>query len=151
MRVARASTLLLCRAFATAAKTSMQAAFDALQLELHRVRNDARNAHIREAIASHGALEQLHRELRLGRQRLREAIQAIRSDMRLQRALEKQRQRDQALEIDMRLQQFRAKIDGEAGNCLAAVEKLRHDIYYSLSGFFFTATAALLGYLRFFS
>lgn len=55
------------------------------------------------------------------------------------------------MEREVKLQQFKAKIDNEVGNCMASVEKLRHDIFYSLSGFFFTSAAALLGYLRFFS
>lgn len=71
--------------------------------------------------------------------------------MRLERVLEKGRARDETLDRDFRLQRFRAKVDSEVGNCLASIEKLRHDIFYSLSGFFFTSAAALLGYLRFFS
>ena len=71
--------------------------------------------------------------------------------MRLEKVLEKVRARDEALERDFKLQQFRAKVDSEISNSLASIEKLRHDIFYSLSGFFFTSAAALLGYLRFFS
>ena len=120
-------------------------------MNLHKIRNDARIANNREIIDSNNALEQLHRDLRTGKQRIRESILAIRSELRLQKALDKGKYQEEVMERDVKLQQFKAKIDNEVGSCMAAVEKLRHDIFYSLSGFFFTSAAALLGYLRFFS
>lgn len=118
-------------------------------LNLHKIRNEARIASNREVIDSNNALEQLHRDLRAGRQRIREEILTIRSELRLQKVTDRGRAHEEAIERELKLQQFRAKVDGEVGNGLAAVEKLRHDIFYSLSGFFFTSVAALLGYLRF--
>jgi hypothetical protein len=120
-------------------------------INLHKIRNDARIGNNREIIDSNNALEQLHRDLRTGKQRLRESIISIRSELRLQKALDKGKYQEEVMERDVKLQQFKAKIDNEVGNCMAAVEKLRHDIFYSVSGFFFTSAAALLGYLRFFS
>lgn len=101
-------------------------------------------------IASNNLFNNIYRELRAGRQKTREGFLNILSEMRLEKVLEKGRARDEVLDRDFKLQQFRAKVDGEIGNCSAAIEKLRHDIFYSLSGFFFTSAAALLGYLRFF-
>ena len=67
-----------------------------------------------------------------------------------EKALDRSKYQEEIMDRDVKLHQFKAKIDNEVGNCMAAVEKLRHDIFYSLSGFFFTSAAALLGYLRFF-
>lgn len=120
-------------------------------MNLHRIRNEAKVNFTKELIGSNNLLDNLFQELRAGRQKTREGFMSIRSDMRLERVLEKGRARDEALDRDFRLQRFRAKVDSEVGNCLASIEKLRHDIFYSLSGFFFTSAAALLGYLRFFS
>lgn len=107
--------------------------------------------HTRELISSNNLLDTIYRELRTGRQKTREGILSMRSEMRLEKVLEKGRSRDEIIDRDFKLQQFRAKVDNEMGNGLASIEKLRHDIFYSLSGFFFTSAAALLGYLRFFS
>ena len=114
------------------------------------MRNESKLNFTKELIDTNNLLD-IFRELRIGRQKTREGFLGIRSEMRLEKVLEKGRARDEKLERDFRLQRFRAKVDSEVGNCLASIEKLRHDIFYSLSGFFFTSAAALLGYLRFFS
>lgn len=98
--------------------------------------------------ASKLSLEQLLRELRATRQRSRESLGAIRSEMRLEMSLERGRQRDAALATALNFQDLQTRVDMEAGNSYAALGKLRHDIFYSLTGFFFTSAAALLGYLR---
>ncbi len=120
-------------------------------MSLHRIRNDSKVNFTKEIIESNNLLDNLFRELRTGRQKTRESFLGIRSEMRLEKVLEKGRARDECIERDFRLQRFKAKVDNEVGNCFASIEKLRHDIFYSLSGFFFTSAAALLGYLRFFS
>lgn len=120
-------------------------------MNLHRIRNESKVHFTKELIGSNNLLDNLYRELRTGRQKTREGFLSIRSEMRLEKVLEKGRARDEGLDRDFKLQRFKAKVDSEIGNCLASIEKLRHDIFYSLSGFFFTSAAALLGYLRFFS
>ena len=120
-------------------------------MEIHRIRNESKVNFSKELISSNNQLDNLYRDLRRGRQKTREGFLGIRSEIRLEKVLEKGRVCDGTLERDFKLQQFKAKVDSEVGNCLASIEKLRHDIFYSLSGFFFTSAAALLGYLRFFS
>lgn len=65
-------------------------------------------------------------------------------------SVEKGRQRDGVLLHTIRFQDLRSKIDTEVANGFAALGKLRHDIFYSMTGFFFTSAAAVLGYLRLF-
>ena len=118
---------------------------------MHRTRNESKVAYTKELISSNNLLDSIYREFRIGRQRTKEDILNIKADIRLKKVLEKGRARDWGLDSDIRIHKYKTKIDNEVGNCLAAIEKLRHDIFYSLSGFFFTSAAALLGYLRFFS
>lgn len=109
---------------------------------------------MRQTQAHHSSklsLEQILRELRANKQRTREALGAIRSEMRLEISLERGRQRDLTLQNVLKFQDLQSKVDGEVGNAAAASGKLRHDIFYSLAGLLFTSTAALLGYLRYYS
>ncbi len=68
--------------------------------------------------------------------------------MRLEVNLERGRQRDNAQAITLRYQDLMTRVEAEAGNSWAALAKLRHDIFYSLTGFMFTSCAALFGFLR---
>ena len=94
------------------------------------------------------ASEALLRELVNHRQRSREALGAIRSDMRLEINLERGKQRDVALSTALQFQDLMTRVESETGNSYAALAKLRHDIFYSLTGFLFTSVAALFGFLR---
>lgn len=94
--------------------------------------------------------DQLLLELRLGRQRARESLGALKSELRLEMSLEKGRQRDSHLAQTIKYQDLQSKIDTETSNGLASVEKLRHEILYSALGVLFTSAAAFFGYLRYF-
>lgn len=93
-------------------------------------------------------MEKLLGDLRSNRQRSRDTLNAIRSEMRLEVNLERGRQRDAALVAALRFQDLKTRVDAEVGNAHAALAKLRHDIFYSLTGFLFTSVAALFGFLR---
>ena len=92
--------------------------------------------------------DQLLRELRTGRQKSRESLGVLKSELRLEMSVEKGRQRDANLMHMLKFQDLTSKIDAASSNGYAALGKLRHDIFYSMTGFFFTSAAALLGYLR---
>jgi len=68
--------------------------------------------------------------------------------MRLELSLERGRMRDNVLGQSLKLQDLENMVDTEVGNAHATLGKMRHDIFYSLTGFFFTSAAAMLGYLR---
>ena len=102
-----------------------------------------------ELVQAKAALGQLQRDLRSGRQKAREALGQLRSEMRLELSLEKGKQRDATMGQHIRFQDVRARIDSEVANGHVALGKLRHDIFYSMTGFFFTSVAALFGYLRY--
>lgn len=93
----------------------------------------------------------LIKDLRTHQLRSREALASIRSERRLELCIERSRGRDDMTGTAMRFQEFCNDVDGDRGNCEAALGKLRHDVLYSLVGFFFTGAAALFGFLRLFS
>ena len=117
-------------------------------VELHKLKNELALRQTEAYQSSKHSLEQLLRELRTSRQRSREALGSIRSEMRLEINLERGRQRDSALQAALKFQDLQTKSDAETGNAYAALAKLRHDIFYSLTGFLFTSIAALFGFLR---
>jgi hypothetical protein len=102
-----------------------------------------------ELIQAKASLSQLQRELRSGRQKARESLNHLRSELRLDLSIEKGKQRDSALGHLIRFEDVRGRIDGEVANGYVGLGKLRHDIFYSMTGFFFTSVAALFGYLRY--
>lgn len=112
---------------------------------------DVNDVAVRQAQSLHArklAAEEALRELRTLRHRTRESLASIRSERRLELCAERARQRDDALATALRYQELHAAIDAERGAARAALGKLRHDMLYSLTGFFFTAAAALFGFLR---
>ncbi len=97
------------------------------------------------------ALDESLAELRALRIRTREALAGMRADRRLELSGERGRQRDEALAMVMRVRELDGAVDAEREAAQAALGKLRHDLLYSLTGFFFTGAAALFGFLRLFS
>ena len=116
---------------------------------LSKQKNDLQIKQSSELIHAKSALSQLQRELRTGRQRARESLGQLRSELRLELALEKGRQRDAAIGLLLKCEDLRGKIDGQVAEGRVALGKLRHDLFYSMTGFFFTSVAALFGYLRY--
>lgn len=94
------------------------------------------------------AFEQILRELRANKQRTREQLGSLRSEMRLEMSLEKSRQKDISLQSALKFQSFESKVECEVGNSDANLGKMRYDILASVTGFFFASVAAFLGYLR---
>ena len=117
-------------------------------LEMSKLKGDLQMRQTQTYQAGKMAIEQLIRELMTHRQRSREALGSIRSEMRLEVNLERGRLRDAALATALRFQDLMTRVGSETGNSYAALAKLRHDIFYSLTGFMFTSTAALFGFLR---
>lgn len=120
-------------------------------LEMGKIKSESI---LRQTQAHHSsklALEQILRELRANKQRTREALGTIRSEMRLEISLERGKQRDLNLQNVLKFQDMQTKVEAEVGNARAASGKLRHDIFYSLAGLLFTSAAALLGYLRYYN
>lgn len=116
---------------------------------LSKQKNDLQLKQSSELIQAKSALSQLQRELRTGRQRSRESLGQLRSELRLELALEKGKQRDAAIGLLLKCEDLRGKIDGQVAEGRVALGKLRHDLFYSMTGFFFTSVAALFGYLRY--
>jgi hypothetical protein len=116
---------------------------------LSKQKNELQIKQSSELIQAKSALSQLQRELRTGRQRSRESLGQLRSELRLELALEKGKQRDAAIGLLLKCEDLRGKIDGQVAEGRVALGKLRHDLFYSMTGFFFTSVAALFGYLRY--
>ncbi len=130
------------------ARASFQKEMSLFNVELSKLKGDLHNRHSLTYQSSKQSLETLLRELRSSRQRARETLGAIRSETRLEINLERGRQRDAALATALKFQDLQTQVDAEVGNAHAALAKLRHDIFYSLTGFLFTSIAAYFGFLR---
>jgi hypothetical protein len=63
--------------------------------------------------------------------------------------MEKGRQRDGSIGLLLKCEDLRAKADSQVADGRVTLGKLRHDLFYSMTGFFFTSVAALFGYLRY--
>lgn len=96
------------------------------------------------------AHDSLFREFIQNIQKSKESLSSLKSESRLEISLEKGRIRDSFLAQFLKFQDLHSKIDTEGSNGNATIGKLRHEIFYSLTGFFFTSVAALLGYLRYY-
>lgn len=116
---------------------------------LGKHKNDLQVKQSADLIHAKSALSQLQRELRTGRQRARESLGLLRSELRLELAMEKGRQRDGSIGLLLKCEDLRAKADSQVADGRVALGKLRHDLFYSMTGFFFTSVAALFGYLRY--
>jgi hypothetical protein len=115
---------------------------------MSRLKNELQMIRIKEFVQSKNLLDQVHRELLLGRQRSKESLGMIRSEMKLDLSLEKGRQRDAQSNINMKIHNLRSKYESEATNCRSNIQKIRQETVYSLLGYLFTSVAAFLGYLR---
>ena len=82
-------------------------------------------------------LESLQRELSVGRQRCREQLAAIGSEMKLELHCERGRQRDALMSLGLKVQDLENRAAVEGSNGLAHLGKLRHEIIYTLYGLFF--------------
>jgi hypothetical protein len=119
-----------------------------LSVELSKLKSELQSRQNQTLQSGKSSMEKLLGDLRTNRQRSRDTLSAIRSEMRLEVNLERGRQRDAALVAALRFQDLKTRVDAEVGNAHAALAKLRHDIFYSLTGFLFTSVAALFGFLR---
>lgn len=119
------------------------------RIDLTQLKNDIQQNQRNEAMSALLAHEQLVKDLHIGRQKIREKLAALRSEIRFEMSMEKGKMRDAMMMNQLKYQDLYSKIDTEVSNGYALTGKLRHDIFYSLSGFFFTSAAALLGYLRY--
>ncbi len=117
-------------------------------VEWGKVRGDLQLRQVRSFQSSKVALEALLRDLRQTRQRAQESIANCRSEMRLQASLERERQRDQCNKAQLEFQDLISTVDTEMENANTLIGKVRHEIVFSLSGFFFGSVAATLGLLR---
>lgn len=88
------------------------------------------------------------RDLRTTRQRIRDLLATVRSERRLDCSLEQSRQRHALVEMNLKWSELQNKVDAALGQARTALGKLRHDVLYTLTGFFFTSIAAFFGYLR---
>ena len=129
-------------------KTDFERELSSYNVELQKLKNELTLRQTETYRLGKHSTDQLLRDLRTSRQRSREALGTIRSEMRLEVNLERGKQRDVALETALKFQDLQTRIDSEVGNAYAALAKLRHDIFYSLTGFLFTSIAALFGFLR---
>lgn len=117
-------------------------------IELSKIKNDLQQRQNQSQQQSKQTTAQLLREVRGVRQRTRESLGGIRSELRLEMNLERGKQRDAGLATAIKFQDLNTQVDAAVGDAYAALAKLRHDIFYSLTGFLFTSIAALFGFLR---
>lgn len=104
------------------------------RIDLTQLKADVQQSQANEAFSSLLAQEQLSKDLHNGRHRVREKLLSLRSEGRLEMTLEKSRMRDVLLGAELNYQDLYSKIDTETSNGFATTEKLRHELFYSLTG-----------------
>jgi hypothetical protein len=119
------------------------------RIDLIQLKNDVQQNQRNEAMSSLLTHEQLMKDLHSGRQKIREKLANLRSEIRFEISMEKGKMRDSMMMNQLKYQDLYSSIDTEVSTGYTTTGKLRHEIFYSLTGFFFTSAAALLGYLRY--
>lgn len=104
------------------------------RIDLSQLKNDVQHDQKNETVNALLSHEQLVKDLTMGRQKIREKLAALRSEIRLEMSLEKGRMRDSLMMYRLKYQDLYSKIDSEVSNGFASTGKLRHDIFYSLTG-----------------
>lgn len=132
----------------TVGRPIFESEMSAFNIDVAKLKGDLSLRHGNLHQTGKQSMEQLLREMRTQRQKARETLAGIRSEVRLEINLERGKQREAALQTMIKFQDLQTQIDAETGNAYATLAKLRHDIFYSLTGFLFTSIAALFGFLR---
>ena len=78
-----------------------------------------------ELIQAKAGLSQLQRDLRAGRQKVRETLSQLRSELRLDLTLEKGKQKDASIGQLLRIQDLHSRVDSEVANGRVGLGKLR--------------------------
>lgn len=82
-------------------------------------------------------------------QLVQDSLCSLNNEVRIELLAEKAKIKNTLLKAQLELQDLRTSIDVECSNTDASLIKLRNEIFYTSIGYFFTATVAFLGYLRY--
>lgn len=115
---------------------------------LMKLKSDLQMARIKDYVHSKTLYDQVSRDLFLGKQRCRETLGMIRSEIKLDMSIERGRQKDKQASINMKIQNLSSKFEGEAANCISSIQRIRQETMYTIVGYLFTSVAAFLGFLR---
>lgn len=116
--------------------------------QLMKLKNDPHMTRIKDYVQSKTLQDQIVRDLMISRQRCREGLGMIRSEIKLDMSIERGRQKDNQALINMKIQSLSSKFDSECINCLSSIQKIRQETMYTIVGYLFTSVAAFLGFLR---
>jgi hypothetical protein len=115
---------------------------------LMKLKNDLQISRIKEYVQSKTLHDQVNRDLLLGRQRCRETLGMIKSEIKLDMSIERGHQKDKQASINMKIQNLSARFESDAASCLSSIQRIRQETMYTIVGYLFTSVAAFLGFLR---
>lgn len=115
---------------------------------LLKLKNELQMARIKDYVKAKTLHDQVTRDLVLGKQRCRELLTMIRSEIKLDMSIERGRQKDSQALLNMKVQNLSARFDGEVSSCLSSIQRIRQETMYTIVGYLFTSVAAFLGFLR---
>ena len=121
-----------------------------MKSELGRLKNVVQESRGKDFVQLKLVSDQLWRELRLLQNRSREQFSAIKLDTRHDLSEGKSHLREVIANQLQKCITFKRLVEQEAtAGVLSSLVKMRSEVIYSTTGFFFTGTAAFLAYLRY--
>ena len=121
-----------------------------LRSEFGRLKNATQESRGKDFVQLKLVSDQLWRELRLLQNRSREQFSAIKLDTRHSLSEEKSHLKETIASQIQKCFTFKRLVEQEAtAGVLSSLVKMRSEVFYSTTGFFFTGTAAFLAYLRY--
>lgn len=121
-----------------------------LRNEFGRLKNVVQESRGKDFVQLKLVSDQLWRELRLLQNRSREQFSAIKLDTRHDLSEEKSHLKEIIANQIQKCFTFKRSVEQEAtAGVLSSLVKMRSEVFYSTTGFFFTGTAAFLAYLRY--
>ena len=131
-------------------KQSLSTHISEVRSELGRLKNVVQESRGRDFVQLKLVSDQLWRELRLLQNRSREQFSGIKLDTRRDLSDEKSHLKEVIANQLQKCYTFKHLVEQEAtAGVLSSLVKMRSDVIYSTTGFFFTGTAAFLAYLRY--
>lgn len=121
-----------------------------LRNEFGRLKNVVQESRGKDFVQLKLVSDQLWRELRLLQNRSREQFSVIKLDTRHDLSEEKSHLKETITSQMQKCFTFKRLVEQEAtAGVLSSLVKMRSEVFYSTTGFFFTGTAAFLAYLRY--
>jgi len=117
-------------------------------VEINKLKGELLVKQMQSLQAGNQSFDTLLRELRTHRQRAREALSTIRSNMRLELSEEKSRQRDLFNKTTLSFLSFRNALSEDVGSARMTGGRIANELIIAIVGYLMTTCAAIFSFLR---